>query len=315
MPGNTFAAPFTAIDLAYKEAFDLYIKNAMGNIQAVLATPLLACVTLWVIVQGILVMRGDIDARRGVTKLLTVALIVGLVSSAPLYHDYIETMFQDAIPNFVRTLGGNFGLPPGTVPAEIDIVFRSGEAAFQHVAAQVPPDDELDAVAFDGAQFFFYFTLWSIFGIYDIISIMMSVLVSVGPLFLIGFLFEATAGITTRWVGQLVTYSIMLLLVLIVASVVVSVLIVAMVPILAQVALGVTSQNIILLYELDFLILTGNALVVAVPAIAANIGGGVGANGSQIGQSVFRRFSHYARPAVSSNEPSRQIQSLGGFFQ
>lgn len=315
MPGNTFPAPFTAIDVAYKVTFDAYLGNVVGSIESVLAGPLLACVTLWVIVQGILVIRGDIDARRGVTKLLMVALVIGLVSSGTLYHDYIETMFKESIPNFVRQLGGNFGLPAGALPTEIDLMWRLGEAGFQQVAAQIPPTDELDAVSLDGAQFFFNFTLWSIFGAYDIIQIMMNVLVSVGPLFIIGFLFEATAGITTRWVGQLVAYAIMLLLVLIVASIVISVFAIASVPILAQLALGTTSQDIILLYELDFLILTGNALVVAVPAIAASIGGGVGFSGSQMGQSVFRSFSKYSRPKPAADAPSHQIQSLGGFFQ
>lgn len=315
MPGNIFPAPFTAIDLAYKNGFDLYINSIIGGIERMLATPLLACVTLWVIVQGVLVMRGDIDARRGVTKLLTVALVIGLVSSATLYHDYVEQMFRQGIPDLVRRLGGDFGLPEGLIPTQIDIVFRIGEAAFQEVASQIPPDNELDAVAIDGAQFFFYFTLWSIFGIYDVIMIMMSVLVSVGPLFIIGFLFEATAGITTRWVGQLVSYSIMLLLVSIIASVVVSILITAGGLIIAQIALGTTSQDIVFLYELDFLILTGNALVVAVPAIASSIGGGVGFNGSQMGQSVSRRLAYYVRKPALSTGPSQQIQSLGTFFQ
>jgi type IV secretion system protein VirB6 len=314
MPGNSFPAPFTAIDLAYKEAFELYIDKILIGIENVLATPLLACVTLWVIVQGILVMRGDIDARRGVTKLLSVALVIGLVSSASLYHDYVDDMFREGIPELVQNLGGNFGLPKETIPMQIDVVFRAGEAAFQQVASQITPDNELDAIALDGAQFFFFFTLWSIFGIYDIIMIMMSVLVSVGPLFIIGFLFESTAGITTRWVGQLVSYSIMLLLVSIIASVVVSVLITAGGLIIAQIALGATSQDIIILYELDFLILTGNALVVAVPAIASSIGGGVGINGSQMGQSISRRLAHYVRPGPMVGGPSHQIQSLGNFF-
>jgi type IV secretion system protein VirB6 len=315
MPGNSLLFPFTTIDFVYKQAFDLYISNIIGAIESTLASPLLACVTLWVIVQGVLVMRGDIDARRGVTKLLMVALVIGLVSSATLYHDYVGALFQEGIPNFIRRLGGNFGLPADALPTQIDLVFRAGEAAFQRVAAQIPPDNELDAVAFDGAQFLFYFTLWSIFGIYDVIGIMMSVLVSVGPIFIIGFLFEATAGITTRWVGVMIAYAIMLLLILIVASVVVSVLILASVPIFVQIAAGTTSQDIILLYELDFLILTGNALVVAVPTIASTIGGGVGVNGGQMGQSVFRRLAQFDRPTPTANAPSHQIQSLGSFFQ
>jgi len=44
------------------------------------------------------------------------------------------------------------------------------------------------------------------------------------------------------------------------------------------------------LYELDLFILTGNALVVALPAIAAQIGGGVAAQGTQMGMSALRNL-------------------------
>lgn len=313
MPTNSFLTPFTAIHVVYKEAFDLYIDAIVGGIEATLASPLLACVTLWVIVQGILVIRGDIDARKGVTKLVMVAIVVGLVSSASLYHDYIYELFIHGIPDKVTELGGNFGLPAEALPLQLDLVFRTGEAAFQQVAAQIPPTNVTDSLSLEGAQFFFYFTLWSIFGIYDLVGIMTTVLVSVGPLFIIGFLFDATRGITTNWIGILVGYAIMLLLLMIVASVVVSVLVVASVPIIAQLALGTTAQDIIVLYELDFLILTGNALVVAVPAIASQIGGGVTVTGSQMGQSIFRRFARYDRPQATAGAPSHQIQSLGAF--
>jgi type IV secretion system protein VirB6 len=313
IPTNSFPAPFTAIHVVYKEAFDLYIDAIVSSIEAALASPLLACLTLWVIVQGILVIRGDIDARKGVTKLVMIAIVVGLVSSASIYHDYIYEMFIHGIPNMVSELGGNFGLPAETLPLQLDVIFRTGEAAFQAVAAEIPPTNVGDSLSLEVAQFFFYFTLWSIFGIYDVVGIMTAVLVAVGPLFIIGFLFEATRGIATNWIGILVGYAIMLLLLLIVASVVVSVLVLASVPIIAQLALGTTAQDIIVLHELDFLILTGNALVVAVPAIASQIGGGVTVNGSQMGQSVFRRFARYDRPQPTAAAPSHQVQSLGAF--
>jgi len=304
MPGSSLLAPFTVIDQTYRVAFTTYLSNAVGSIERTVAAPLLACVTLWVIVQGILIMRGDIDVRRGLTKLISVALVVGLVTSADLYQQYVQSLFEDAIPAMVREAGGNMGLPTQGIPTELDIVFRGGEAAFQKVAASIPPMDELDALAFEGAQFFFFFTLWSIFGIYHVVTILTSVLVTVGPIFILGFLFEATQGMTTRWVGQLISYAILLLLTSIVITVVMTVMVAGMAAVfLVTIGAGTTAGQLIGLYELDLFIMTGNALVVALPGIAASIGGGVGASGTQLGQSIYRHFA--GKPSQST------IQNMG----
>ena len=284
-------APFTAIDLAYSTAFKTYLSNAVANVQSAIATPFLACVTLWIIVQGVLVMRGDIDARRGLTKMIQVAIVVGLVTSTSLYQANVQDLFETAIPSMISKLGGGLGIPAKFVPLELDVIFRAGQAAFQKVASEIPPNDNLDSLSFQGAQFIFYFTLWSIFGIYDTVSILTSVLVAIGPLLIVGFLFDATKGITTQWVGQLIGYALLLLLVTIVAQVVVAVMGVFMIgAFLTTIGLGTTAGEIVGLYELDLFILSGNALVVALPTIAAQIGGGVAAQGIQMGMSALRNF-------------------------
>jgi type IV secretion system protein VirB6 len=291
-PGSSLLAPFTVIDQAYRLGFDAYLSSAVGSIENAIATPLLACVTLWVIVQSILVMRGDLDARRGITKLIKVALVVGLVTSHDLYHDYVVDLFETAIPSMIRDMGGNLGLPMEAVPVQLDLIFRAGQAGFQKVAVSIPPMNELDALSFQGAQFFFNMSLFGIFSIYHITHILTLVLLSVGPLFLLGFLFEATEGIATRWIGQLVSYAILLLLVSMVAQVVVGIILTGMaVVFLVTLGKGTTAAQIIGLYELDFFIMTGNALIVALPAIAASLGSGVAAETGQMAKSVFRQFS------------------------
>ena len=291
-PGSSLLAPFTVIDQAYRLEFTTYLSNAVGSIESAVATPLLACVTLWVIVQSILVMRGDLDARRGVTKLITVSLVVGLVTSGTLYHDYVQSLFETAIPTMIRDMGGNMGLPTEAIPTELDLIFRAGQVGFQKVAMSIPPMDELDALSFQGAQFFFNLSLFGIFSIYHIVTILTSVLVTVGPLFLIAFLFDATQSIAMRWIGQLISYAILLLLTSIVATIVVGTMLKGMtIVFLVTLGKGTTAGQIVGLYELDFFIMTGNALVLALPGIAASIGGGVAAEAGQMAKSVFRQFT------------------------
>jgi type IV secretion system protein VirB6 len=285
--------PFTTIDTIYKGAFDLYLALTVGTVEKAVVAPLLVCVTLWLIVQGILIMRGDIDARKGLTKIVSVSLVVGLVTSGSLYQEYVENLFEVAIPSMVTQLGHDMTLPTVLVPEGLDVVFRAGQAGFQKVAMEIPAMDETDALAFEGAQFFFYFFLWGIFGIYDIVGILTSVLVDLGPLFIIGFLFDATRDITNKWIGQLVSYAVLLLLTSIVATIVVFVLGGTMAVFFAATLDEPTSAQLTGLYELDLFIMTGNALVVALPAIAAALGNGVAAAGAQMGQSIFRQFADH----------------------
>lgn len=295
--------PFHTIDQTFGLAFAGFLGDLLGQVESVIAVPVLLCVTLWIIVQGMLVMRGDIDARHGVIRIVLVAIIVGLATSESLYTTYVQTLFVTTIPNLVPQLG-NFGVPAQGIPYELDAVFRAGEAMFQRIAARIPEADTQDVIAFEGAQAFFYFSLWSIFSIYDVVSILTTVLVDVGPLLLILYLFENTKAMVTRWIGQLVTYGLLLILLSIVAAIVVSTESLAVVAAFAadQLLLPPAAQ-ILGLYELDMFFLTGNALVVALPAIAAFIGGGVGTDGAQWASSFGRRFR---------NAPSAQtMQQMG----
>lgn len=44
-----------------------------------MASPFTALIVLWVIVQGVLVMRGDLDARRGISRIIRVTLVSAFI--------------------------------------------------------------------------------------------------------------------------------------------------------------------------------------------------------------------------------------------
>jgi type IV secretion system protein VirB6 len=271
----TFAAPFSATDLILHTAFDLGLTEALDAIENLVVPPALACVTLWIIIQGFLVMRGDIDARRGITKLTMVALVVGLVAGEGLYQQFVQNFFENAIPEFVQEIGIN-PFPVATIPAQLDVVFAGSEELFQTIAAQIGNRDEEDSLSFTGAQDAMYLSLWIAFGICDTVDILTALLIAIGPLILIGYLFDATRPMTMGWIKQLVNYGLLLLLLTIVATIVIATdAAVVLGETVVIKALGQTAAQIVGLYELDMFFLTGDALIVALPALAAVISGGV----------------------------------------
>ncbi|MCM2442501.1 type IV secretion system protein [Agrobacterium vitis] len=288
-------APFTAIHTIFDLAFTVGLDTLLGDIQRAVSAPLVACVTLWIIVQGILVMRGEMEARSGITRVIMVSIVGALVVGQADYHDYIASVFEDTIPNFIRRFSVS-GLPLETIPAQLDTMFSLTQVAFQKIASEIGPMNDQDILAFQGAQWIFYGTLWTAFGMYDAVGILTKVLLAIGPLFLVGYLFDRTRDMAAKWIGQLVTYGILLLLLNIVATIVILTEATALAVMLGVVtSAGTTAAKIIGLYEIDMFFLTGDALIVALPAIAGNIGGSYWSGATQAAGSLNRHFARVVR--------------------
>jgi type IV secretion system protein VirB6 len=284
-------APFTITDQVYTHEIEALLTNTINQIRDVISAPLLACVTLWIIVQGILVIRGDVDTRHGVTKLLTVAFIVALVSSSALYTKYVEDMFKTAIPEFVKNVGNDGVAPLNTLPEQIDAVFLAGEGLFLSISERLPSNDPQAVYSYEGAQFIFCLTLWGIFGVYDLAVVMNDLLISIGPLLLLGFLFEATRDMTMKWIGQLISYALLFLFISVLATVVVAIQLEAVAAVALVDRVAPTAAAIIGLFDLDIFMMTGNAIVVALPGLAAALGGGVAVAAPRFVNSLYRRIS------------------------
>ncbi|MCK1717464.1 type IV secretion system protein [Bradyrhizobium sp. 141] len=288
-------APFSAIHEIFDVAFSVGLRTILEKIQSAVSAPLVTCVTLWIMVQGILVMRGAIDARAGITKVMTVSIVVALVVGQANYHDYVVSVFEDTIPQFVHGVSGS---GPGVinVPMKLDFIFAAAQATFQRVASEIGPMNGQDILALEGAQWVLYGTLWTAFAIYDGTAILTKVLLAIGPVILVGYLFDRTRESAAKWVGQLLTYGILLLLLNIVATIVVATEAACVLAILGVIKFaGTTAAKIIGLYELDMLFLTGDALIVALPAIAGNIGGAYWSGMTQAPRSLNRQVVQIVR--------------------
>ena len=67
-------------------------------------------------------------------------------------------------------------------------------------------------------------------------------MVAIGPVLLVGYLFDATKGVTDRWIGKLITYSILTLLINVTLNVVLQGEKLYMRAILTQQASGVAAN-------------------------------------------------------------------------
>ena len=290
--------PFTNMATDFGTAFGAGTQNAITSLLAAVATPLMASVTLWVIVQGILVMRGDMDARGGITRIIKVALVVGILTSSGLYTNYVQTLFITTIPNWLASAAGGTQLAITSTPATFDNMWQVTEHTVETVGAQIAIYDVVDAVSLVLIELSIMVLLVVTFAIYEFAIIAIGIMVAIGPVLIVGYLFEATKGVTDRWIGKLITYSLLTLLINVTLNVVLTGEKTYMRTILTQQASGTAAVpgEIKVLIELAMFFAMGAFIVVSLPAIAAVLGGGLGVSP---GAAIMNAFTNLASRAAT----------------
>ncbi len=297
--------PFTTMDQDFGAAFGTGIQTAITSLLAAVATPLLACVTLWIIVQGILVMRGDMDARGGITRIIRVAFVVGILTSSGLYTTYVQTAFMTTIPTWLTTAAGG-SVSPITTPQNFDNIWQVTEHTVETVSAQLSQFDFINAVSLAIIDLLVAVFLLITFAIYEFAIIIVGIMVAIGPVLLVGYLFDATKGVTDRWIGKLITYSILSLLINVTLNVVLQGEKLYMRLILTQQASGLAAipVEIKLLLSLVMFFAMGAFIIVSLPIIAATLGGGLGISpGAGLLRAVTNIASSGASKLASAGKP------------
>jgi type IV secretion system protein VirB6 len=286
------------MDQDFGAAFGPGIQAAMTSLLSAVVAPLLACVTLWIIVQGILVMRGDMDARGGISRIIKVALVVGILTSSGLYTTYVQTAFMTTIPNWLATAAGAPGGGTVSTPQTFDNMWQVTEHTIETVSAQLSNFDVIDAVSLAVIEICVAVLLLITFAIYEFAIIIVGIMVAIGPVLIVGYLFEATKGVTDRWIGKLITYSLLSLLINVTLNTVLQGEKLYMRAILAQQASGAAAipVEIKILLSLVMFFAMGAFIVVSLPVIAATLGGG---NGVSPGAGLMRTVTNIASGGAS----------------
>jgi type IV secretion system protein VirB6 len=269
--------PFTTMDQDFGAAFGSGIQTAITSLLAAVASPLLACVTLWIVIQGILIMRGDLDVRGGVTRMIKVAFVVGILTSTGLYTTYVQTAFMTTIPNWLATAAGGSASPTST-PQTFDNMWQVTEHTIENVSSKLSNFDVIDSVSLAVIEICVAVLLLITFAIYEFSIIVIGIMVAIGPILIVGYLFDATKAVTDRWIGKLITYSLLSLLINVTLNTVLQGEKLYMRAILTQEASGAAAipVEIKILLSLTMFLAMGAFIIVSLPVIAATLGGGLG---------------------------------------
>lgn len=272
---------FSDFSNQYAAIFSNGTATAVSAGLSAITGPLTAVVVLWIIVQGVLVMRGDVSVRSGITKILRVVLVVGLLTSFGLFSNYVVDLFQMTLPNWAANAIAGGHHTDVSAPRLFDKVWAESMAIAKAANAQLKLWDVVDGVELDLLEVAIGLCLIVAFAVYEIGQIMLGVVIAVGPFVLAGYLFDTTRGIAERWLGKLIGLSILTLLIAIALEIILKGDVTYITTAVGTSALDIQTSMAILMQATLFYAL-GAIIIVLLPSIAAYIGGGISFHPAQM---------------------------------
>lgn len=290
-------APFYIFDQTIQQPFVNGMNATVANAIAAIQAPLTAAIVLWIITTGILVMRGDIDARRGITRVISVCLVAGLLMSASLYNQYVVSFFTTGLPDWLaNSVLGVTGTQPSA--HQFDALWNEANGFFRAASKNLNFYNVLYSVELGILQDLVVFPIGITFLIFETAKILMDVIVCIGPFLLVGYLFQATRGIADRWVGKLIGLAILMLLVDIVLSVILQGDAAYFNKSMTSLTAATVIDTITIAIQFVIFLTLGCLITCFLPAIASFLGGGVAVGPLQM--------------AVAAMQTGRAVQAVTG---
>ncbi|MDD2859728.1 MAG: type IV secretion system protein [Acidiphilium sp.] len=269
--------------------YEIFTTSAIDPIKALTSAvlsaanvPLQILLIVMVMVIGIAVVFGNASPAGVVSRLIRMSIVVTFVAGSGVYFQYVQGFFLTGLPNFftqhiVDLVTGNYGglqSSPGTgFDAALSLILKD-VARVQKTIPQgfggingIVPGLELmlaEAVAVLALAF--------LFAVFVIIQTLLGIVVVIGPLMILGYLFDYTKRITDGWISALVTLSVLTLVV----DIVVLVLLAAVQIIFSNIELtGSFAQNLEAFFGGAVGIVVIALAVAVLPRVIEGIAGGV----------------------------------------
>src|SRR5215204_3831855 len=276
---------FSKIDQQLSEPIQQFVTDGVSNLASAVSGPLKAAVTLWIIFQGIAIMRGVVNepVLDFAVKAMKVVAIVALATQVSAYNEYVKNVFFEALPNEIaKALAGAAGATTPTANA-FDKFIQKGYESAQELWAQSgmtkPGPAILGAfvmlVAGLGAVVAYTVSLYA--------KVALATVLAVGPIFIALALFNSTRRFTESWLGQVVNFVVLQALVMVVLSLVLKVAD----KFAATSASADFGQAMMAALTMSVVYLLAAFVSFQLPGIASSIAGGGAALGLGLAQSAF----------------------------
>lgn len=213
---------FSFLDNQFKAPLENFISSGTSGIGSWVTGPLTVALTLYVIIYGFLVLRGSIQEpiMDFAFRAMKLAIILMLVQNASNYQTYVSKVFFEDMPTEISG-----ALNTGSAPSAsaFDSLLDKGQKSANDIWAKSAwPVDILTGAAglvvivvtFIVAAIGYVVSLYA--------RVALAIVLAIGPIFIALAMFQSTRRFTEAWIGQLVNFVILQVLVVAVGSLLVT---------------------------------------------------------------------------------------------
>lgn len=209
---------FSFVDGQFKAPLENFITTGTSNIANWVGGPLTAALTLYVVLYGYLVLRGTVQEPilEFAFRAIKLAIIVMLVRNASDYQIYVTGIFFETLPKEIAE-----ALNSGTSPSAstFDSLLDKGQNCAYEIWSRASwPIDIVTGIGgmlVIGASFLVA-AIGYIVSLYARLAL--AIVLAIGPIFIALAMFQSTRRFTESWIGQLVNFVILQVLVVAIGS-------------------------------------------------------------------------------------------------
>ncbi|MEE3504524.1 type IV secretion system protein [Acidiphilium acidophilum] len=287
--------------------------NGYSDVLAAANLPLTLLLIVMLMIIGIGVTLGQTTADGVLNRLIRMSIVVMFIAESSVYFQYVQQFFLSGLPNFftihiISLYTGQYGASQSSPGAGFDAALNLILKDVSIIQKSIPQgvggiDSIVPGIELMLAEAIAIMALAFLFGVFIVVQVLLGVVIIVGPLMVLGYLFDYTKRITDGWISALITLSILSLVV----DVVVLVLVAAVQTIFSNIVMtGSFEQNLEAFLGGAVGILVIALAVAVLPRVIEGIGGGVALGLGLENSSRWLRGSPLFMPG------SRGSRSIGG---
>jgi hypothetical protein len=262
---------FSFIWQGYNSTLIQGVNNVVAHLLSAMSVELTGLLMLFVIVVGVMMTIQSLEWNRGVQYMIR-AIIVAALLRGSAYNTYVVTTFMTTIPNWIASSVGTGG--GATALAQ---QFDALHSAVEHMSAALLMQatgllNIGTRASINLATAACEVTLVICFAIYIIAYAVMGVVVAAGVPLVASWLFNNTKHWGERWLGKLVSLSILMLFISVTLQIVMTQDAAYMRQAQANMG-GDLDQQVAVLWHIFACFCIGTVVTLALPLIASAIGG------------------------------------------
>ena len=232
---GTHLLPYSWLWTEYQSAVAQPIQSAIGQVETMVSAPLQAILSLSVMMFGVAVGMGRARLEDLTSRFVRIAIVIAFAGAGSVfYQNYVVNFFNGLPTLFAASLTGANVTNPGSL---FDQVGADAWAHIVNVWWNVPKLSStifLNSAIIVVAIVLIYGALTLMFAVILVTNIVLQLLITLGPVLIVGLAFDYFRGVFDRWISSLITLSLVTLSADIVGTVFASVI---------KAALGVVSLS------------------------------------------------------------------------